>query len=153
MPESFSQPLIAIPWAIVQLALFIRIDFHHPFHFTENHFHKNGLGACPTTKHPAIDHGKQVNKNYHGYHAYAEDEKILRPEDETKNRKLSFYHIYLQCRIAVHFNKRQCKKQHYIQYTQNSTPGVPFSLGLPCINPVPFSFFGYRWHPVAKRLF
>ena len=79
------------------------------------------MRTCPPAKDTAKYHCKQDDKYDECYHAYAENEKILRPEDHSENDEFSFKHIKHDQWLIIYFNKWKSKKYDQVK---NAEPGT-----------------------------
>ena len=91
------------------------IPINKVFDLTEDHFHENGLGTCPATKHPSKNNREEYDKNNKGQHTDTENEKILRPEDHPEKNEFSFQYIEQEDWISIDLNKGKCKKNGQVK--------------------------------------
>jgi hypothetical protein len=71
----------------------------------KDHFHKNGLRACPAAKYSSKNHSEKNDENNESEKANGENEKILRPENLSKENELALYHIEKKQRLPIYLNK------------------------------------------------
>jgi hypothetical protein len=87
------------------------------------------LRTGPSAKNPS-EYDSEKNDEYNeSEKSDCEDEKILRPENLSKENKLTLHHIEHEERLFIHCNKRERKEDDKINDRSKGTEVVEFTLG------------------------
>jgi hypothetical protein len=112
MFQCFSPDLIPVPGRSIQPNLAGPVPFDPVFHTSEDHFHKDGLGAGPPAPKAAEYGSKQYNKDDQRKGAKYQQVQILRPESHTENDELSFQDIKQEQGVPVDGDERPGKEEN-----------------------------------------
>jgi hypothetical protein len=109
------------------------------------------LRASPAAKNAAKHHGKQNDKDHECEEPDGKDEKILRPESDTEEDKLTLQYIKEKERRVIYFNERKRKKNNEINNTEPGSQVIQFSFGLFRIDKVPVAITGNGGYRIPER--
>jgi hypothetical protein len=103
--------LFRIPRHFIQADLFAPVPVDPVLYATENHFHEDSLRTYPTTKDPAVGHGKENDEYHPDDHHDHEDVKILWPKRKTKDIEAPFQDVQQQELVTTYLYERSCEKE------------------------------------------
>jgi hypothetical protein len=137
---SFSD-FLCVPALPVEPYLCSAIAINPEFNSSENHFHKNSLGAHPAAENSSESHCKKSDEYNPGDHRDHKEVKILRPERISKDVEPPFKYIKHQKLIPVDLYKWSCKQKQQQSVAHPFAVFVKFTGGFFGEYPGTFAFF------------
>ena len=150
MLDRLSYNFLRIPRSTFEQFLGWGVSFNKVFHFSEKHFHKNGLRTNPAAKQSAESSGEQNNEYNESDHRESEDEEILWPENLAKQDKLRFRNVEEEEWPSLYSDKRQCEKKYKEAPAYPGPDTVKPSFGFLGEDPFAFAFFVDSCYTVAE---